>query len=141
MYILKNVCPKCYSHKKHFITRNSCKGTGKTFLVKIKNKMLLQTIRILLMQSLLMEREIYIQNSYADQVNKLVVYTNCDNFLKEESVTKNSRKGSGIKTTHRSKMLPNAKKQIKNITIHRNRILQSCLFIYLIFVYLLRHSQ
>ena len=83
---------------------------------------------------------VYIQNRYADQVNKLLVYINCDNFLKEESVTKNSRKGSGIKTTHRSKILPKAKKQMKNITIHRNRILQSCLIMYLIFVYLLRHG-
>ena len=55
-------------------------------------------------------------------------------LVKEESVTKNIRKVSGIKTTHGSKMLPKVKKQIKNITIYRHNIPQSCIFMHLIFV-------
>ena len=39
--------------------------------------------------------------------------------MKEESVTKNSRKVSGKKRTHGSKIIQNVKKQITNITIYR----------------------
>ena len=49
-------------------------------------------------------------------------------------VTKDSRKVSSIKTTNRSEMLLKVKKQIKNITIYRHSISQSCLFMQLIFV-------
>ena len=75
-----------------------------------------------------MGRKVHIHNPYADQVKKLLVYINCDKLLKEKIVIKDSRKVSGIKTTHRGKILPKVKKQIRNITIHRIRILQSCLF-------------
>ena len=84
-----------------------------------------------------MGREAYFRNSYADQVIKLLVYINCDKLVNEESVTKNSRKVSGINTTHRSKMLPKIRKQIKIITTHKHMILTSYLFIQLIFVNLL----
>ena len=84
-----------------------------------------------------MGREVYVRNPYAEQVIKLLVYVNCDKLVNEESVTMNSRKVSGIKTTHRSKMLPKIRKQIKFITTHRLMILKSYLFIQLIFVNLL----
>ena len=41
IYAFKSMCPKCYTYKKHCITRISSKGTGKVFLVKTKSKMLL----------------------------------------------------------------------------------------------------
>ena len=47
IYTFKNICPKCHTYKKHCITRNSNKGAGKVFLVKIKNKMLLPALKIL----------------------------------------------------------------------------------------------
>ena len=75
-----------------------------------------------------MEKEVHIQNPSADQVKKLLVYINCDKLLKEKLVIKDSRKVSGIKATHRGKILPKVKKQIRNIPIHRIRILQGCLF-------------
>ena len=59
---------------------------------------------------------------------------NGDELVKEDSVTKNSRNDLSKKTTHGSKMLPNVKKQIKNISIYRHSIPQSCFFMRLIFV-------
>ena len=47
----------------------------------------------------------------------MLVYISHDKHVKEESVTKNSDKVSGIKTTRRRKMLPKVKKQMKNKTI------------------------
>ena len=55
-------------------------------------------------------------------------------MVKEQSVTKNSTKVSGITPTHGSKMLPKIKKKIKNIAVYRHSISQSCLFMHLIFV-------
>ena len=59
---------------------------------------------------------------------------NGDELVKEDSVTKNSRNDLSKKTTHGSKMLPNVKKQIKNISIYWHSIPQSCFFMRLIFV-------
>ena len=47
-YTFKNSCPKWYTYKTLYLPEISCKETGKFFLVTIENKMLLQTIRILL---------------------------------------------------------------------------------------------
>ena len=41
------------------------------------------------------------------------IYINGDKLVKEESVTKNSRKVSSIKTTHGNKILPKVKKEIE----------------------------
>ena len=57
------------------------------------------------------------QNSYANKVNKLLVFINCDKLIKEESIRKNNRKISGINTTHGNKMLQKVKKEIRNITV------------------------
>lgn len=56
-----------------------------------------------------------------------------DKLIKEKPVTKNSRKVSGIKATHGSKILSNVKKKIKKVTIYRPRFVQS--FMHLIFVH------
>ena len=55
-------------------------------------------------------------NIQNNQVNRLLVYINHDELVKEESVTMNSMKVSVIKTTHGSKILPEVKKQINNVT-------------------------
>ena len=48
----------------------------------------------------------------------MLVYINGNRLVKEESVSKNSRKVSGIETTYGSKMLWKVKKKIANITIY-----------------------
>ena len=48
----------------------------------------------------------------------MLVYINGNRLIKEESVSKNSRKVSGIETTYGSKMLWKVKKKIANITIY-----------------------
>ena len=63
----------------------------------------------------------------------MLVDKNCDKLVKEESVTKNSRKVSGTKTIHGSKLPPKVKKQIKGIIIYRYKISQSYFFMHLIF--------
>ena len=52
---------------------------------------------------------------------------NGDELVKQESVTKKSRKVSVTKITHGSENPPNVKKQIKK-KISRHSILQHCLF-------------
>ena len=54
------------------LSKISCKRAGKAFLVKPKNKMLLQTIRILKMQGLLRDKKY--SESHANQINKLLLY-------------------------------------------------------------------
>ena len=48
----------------------------------------------------------------------MLVYINGNRLVKEESVSKNSSKVSGIETTYGSKMLWKVKKKIANITIY-----------------------
>ena len=52
-----------------------------------------------------------------------------DEFVKEETVSKNtcknSRKVSDMKTTHGSNMIPKVKYQIENITAYRYMILRN----------------
>ena len=64
----------------------------------------------------------------------IYIYIISDKLIKEESVTINSRKAAGIETTHKSKMLPNVKKQVKNIRIYRHKIPQRSLFMHLTFL-------
>ena len=45
-----------------------------------------------------------------------------DELVKKESVSKNSRKISGMKTAHGSNMIPIVKNQIENITAYRQMI-------------------
>ena len=47
IYSLKNICPKWYTIREHFITRISRNEAEKSLVAKIKNKILLPTIRIL----------------------------------------------------------------------------------------------
>ena len=65
-----------------------------------------------------------IQNSYANQVRKLIVDIIRDKLLKKEPITKNGINVSGINTTHGNKTLQKIKKKIKNI-IYWHRIFQS----------------
>ena len=46
-YTFKNIFPKCYTYKNTVLQEISSKWARKAFLVKIENKMLLQTIWIL----------------------------------------------------------------------------------------------
>ena len=64
----------------------------------------------------------------------IYIYIISDKLIKEESVTINSRKAAGIETTHKSKMLPNVKKQVTNIRIYRHKISQCSLFMHLTFL-------
>ena len=74
-----------------------------------------------------------IQNSYANQVRKLIVDIIRDKLLKKEPITKNGINVSGINTTHGNKTLQKIKKKIKNI-IYWHRIFQSWLLMHLIIV-------
>ena len=66
----------------------------------------------------------------------MVLYKNHDKLVKEKSAAKNSSKVSGIKATKRSQIPSKVKKQMKNETICRHKIPQSCFFMDLIFVIL-----
>ena len=52
-----------------------------------------------------LKRKTRYQNLQAKRVSKLLVWVNHDNLVKEELVTKDISKVSGIKTTHRIKMI------------------------------------
>ena len=64
----------------------------------------------------------------------IYIYIIGDKLIKEESVTINSRKAAGIETNHKSKMLPNVKKQVTNIRIYRHKIPQRSIFMHLTFL-------
>ena len=72
-YTIKNICPKCYTNKKHFITKNKNYTAGKAFPDKItKNNVIVNHKDVIDVKSFMKKQSI--QNPYAKQENKLLIY-------------------------------------------------------------------
>ena len=72
-YTIKNICPKCYTNKKHFITKNKNYRAGKASPDKIKKKNVIANQKDVIDVKSFMKKQ-SIQNPYAKQENKLLIY-------------------------------------------------------------------
>ena len=72
-YTIKNICPKCYTNKKHFITKNKYYRAEKAFPNKIKKKYVIANHKDVIDVKSFMKKQ-SIQNPYAKQENKLLIY-------------------------------------------------------------------
>ena len=72
-YTIKNICPKCYTNKKHFITTNKSYRAEKAFPNKIKKKYVIANHKDVIDVKSFMKKQ-SIQNPYAKQENKLLIY-------------------------------------------------------------------
>ena len=72
-YTIKNICPKCYTNKKHFITKNKNYRAGKASPDKIKKKNVIANQKGVIDVKSFMKKQ-SIQNPYAKQENKLLIY-------------------------------------------------------------------
>ena len=72
-YTIKNICPKCYTNKKHFITKNKYYRAEKAFPNKIKKKYVIANHKNVIDVKSFMKKQ-SIQNPYAKQENKLLIY-------------------------------------------------------------------
>ena len=72
-YTIKNICPKFYTNKKHFITKNKNYRAEKAFPNKIKKKYVIANHKNVIDVKSFMKKQ-SIQNPYAKQENKLLIY-------------------------------------------------------------------
>ena len=72
-YTIKNICPKFYTNKKHFITKNKNYRAEKAFPNKIKKKYVIANHKDVIDVKSFMKKQ-SIQNPYAKQENKLLIY-------------------------------------------------------------------
>ena len=72
-YTIKNICPKCYTNKKHFIIKNKNYRAGKASPDKIKKKNVIANQKGVIDVKSFMKKQ-SIQNPYAKQENKLLIY-------------------------------------------------------------------